>query len=73
MHPVHLWPTWLLRHLGEARAAGTSQPQLIQNLLLGDLLCSPEDVDLAEIRESELVQVHLRAEGDEADERVLGQ
>lgn len=73
MHPIHLRPARLLWHLGEARAPGACQPKLIQNLVLGDLLGPPEDVDLAEIGESELVQVHLRAEGDEAHECVLRQ
>lgn len=73
MHPVDLRPPWLLRHLGETRTPRTRQPKLIQNLLLGDLLGAPEDVDLAEIGEPELVQMHLRPERDEADERVLRQ
>jgi hypothetical protein len=72
-HRIHLQCARLLRHLGEPRAPSTGQPKLIQNLVLGDLLVPPEDVDLAEIREPELVQVHLRAEGDEADERMLRQ
>lgn len=73
MHPIHLWPARLLWHLGEARPPSTRQAKLIQNLVLRDLLGPPEDVDLAEIGESELVQVHLRAEGDEAHECVLRQ
>lgn len=49
------------------------QPELIQDLLLGDLLRPPEHVDLGQIREAQLVQVHLRPERDEADEGVVGE
>jgi hypothetical protein len=73
MHPIHLRPARLLWHLGEARPPSTRQAKLIQNMVLRYLLGPPEDVGLAEIGESELVQVHMRAEGDEAHECVLRQ
>jgi hypothetical protein len=73
MHPIHLRLARLLWHLGEARPPSTRQAKLIQNMVLRYLLGPPEDVDLAEIEESELVQVHMRAEGDEAHECVLWQ
>ena len=47
--------------------------QLVRDLRLRELLAAPEHVRLLALREAELVHVHVRAVGDEADERVLGQ
>mmetsp|Transcript_600 Transcript_600/g.2454 ORF Transcript_600/g.2454 Transcript_600/m.2454 type:complete len:203 (-) Transcript_600:235-843(-) len=46
--------------------------QLVLDLRLRELLVSSEHVRLLALREAQLVHVHVRAVGDEADERILG-
>lgn len=58
---------------GEGLGLLEEEVQVIQDLIFGDVLGTPEDVGFGGVGESELVDVDVGAEGDEADEGIVGE